>query len=225
MKISTWRSWLGAMAIGLAAVLPAQADPVRFEDLAPTLFSGGESVNSGGFNFASDGFGFSGVDTVDGFFFGAPPATASGQFLYMLNDDGIVMTSNQGMGFHLTSFSAAFIAPAPGLGGVLPGHLFVDLYDLAGVLLGTEVFDLATGDVGGDFPFSSLSLANTAGLSAAYFYSCVYQDDGLCSFGGLLPAQFALDNLDATAIPEPGSVLLVLTAMGALWVRRRHIQH
>jgi hypothetical protein len=223
-------SWLGVAALTLAAAMPAQADLVTFEDLGPTFLFGGDSVVSGGMGFTSDGQGFSGVDTVDAFSDAGPPAGASGQFLYMLNSDGMTMAAETPGGFRLNSFSAAFLAPTPGLGGFAPGTLFVELYDLLGALLATEIFDFAIGSPGGDFPFASVTLANGGSLlSSAYFYACAYQTDESCERGGLLPAQFALDDIDVrfdlNTVAEPGTVLLVATAIGALAIRRRKTLH
>ncbi|MES2957402.1 MAG: NF038120 family PEP-CTERM protein [Pseudomonadota bacterium] len=220
---STWRTFVGAAALCLAASMPVQAAVVTFEDVPPNLTAFGESLSSGGYKFTDDNVGgFIGIDSAAAF--AAAPANSAGQFLYMLNAAGVIMTSEAGSGFFLSSFDVAFISPIPGLAGALPGRLAVDLYDLSGVYFATEFFDLPSGAAGGDFPFESLSLTNTAALSQAYFYSCSFQPDGNCEFFGQSPpAQFALDNISNAVVPEPGTAVLALTAFGLIVIRRRPI--
>lgn len=227
MNSTTWRSWLTATAVALAATMPAHAAVVTFEDAMPELTGGAGVLSSGGYKFTGDGTGdFFGIDTAASLSgFGAPPANPDGQFLFMLNSAGIGMTAQSGEGFFLSSFDAAFIAPTPLLGGFLPGKLSVALYDLLGVLFSTEVFEFGTGAAGEDFPFQTISLSNTAALSQADFFSCTYQTTGECTRYDLVPAQFALDNIVERAatnrVPEPGSAVLTLTALGALLIGRR----
>jgi hypothetical protein len=211
----------------LAASMPVQAAFVTFEDAGPDLTFG--SFISGGYKFTNDQLGgFIGIDSAAAFDpalggGAAAPANPTGQFLYMLNSAGVVMTSETGPGFFLNSFDVAFLSPVPNEAGVLPGQLFVDLFDVSGNYFGTESFDLPSGATGGDFPFATLSLSNKAQLTQAYFYTCAFQPDGNCLYFGQSPfAQFALDNIsDAFDVPEPGSALLVLTAIGFMVVRRR----
>ncbi len=227
MKCSIWGAWTAAAVIGVAAAGPAQAGLVTFEDLLPDIAAGGGTLSSGGYNFTDDNNldlhgSFIGVDTALAFS-GAAPANASGQFLYAANSAGFAMTAQGGQGFHLASFDAAFIAPIPGQAGALPGRLTVALFDILGSNFATEVFDLAAGLTDENFPFATLTLRNTAALSQAQFYTCAYQaDTGDCERFGNLPAQFAIDNIDdSRVVPEPGTVVLALTALGLLAVRRR----
>lgn len=215
-----WRSWLGSLACAAAMVAPATAATVDFEDVSPTLFAA-DSITSGGFRFTSDGFGFSGVDSAASFFFGNAPSNASGQFLFMLNSDGMFMDDPTGASFDLRAFDAAFIAPLPGLGSGFPvGELYAYgvLADGSGIVLDT--FALPASDANGDFPFARFRTDNLAGkaLSEVYFLSCVYTDQG-CDFNALdVPPQFALDNI---SVPEPASAALALAAIGLMAASRR----
>jgi hypothetical protein len=221
MRKFDWRSWLGATVLGAAAAMPVQAGNVDFEDVAPTLFSA-SSINSGEFTFESDGFGFSGVDSAAAFVFGNAPPNATGQFLFMLNNDGMLMRRTDGNSFFLEGFDAAFIPPLGGLGaGIVPGELFVLGEDVTGnLLLDIFVFPASTGN--GDFEFTTFRTAGLAGakLASVGFFACIYDVNGFCSFSAIdVPAQFALDNID---LPEPGALLMAFTALAlAGFVRRR----
>jgi hypothetical protein len=224
MTAASWRGALCAACLSVMAILPAKAAVVTFEDVAPTLFSG-DSIVSGGFRFTSSGTGFSGVDNASAFVFGNAPANADGQFLFMLNNDGIVMSS--GSGFLLRGFDASFIAPLGGLGaGILPGQLLVLAQTLTGALL-NQAFEFTASDANGDFNFASLVASALDGqvLEAVGFFACVYDAAGACVFDALdVPAQFALDNLRVD-IPEPGTLALLalaLVAAGAFSRRRAH---
>lgn len=215
-----WRTWLGALACAAAVATPAMAATVDFEDVSPTLFAA-DSISSGGFRFTSDGFGFSGVDAAETFFFGNAPTNATGQFLFMLNSDGMFMDNPNGASFDLRAFDVAFVAPLPGLGtGLSVGELYVlgQLADGSGIV--QDVFALPASDANGDFPFARLRTSNLAGreVSEVLFISCVYTDQG-CDFNALdIPPQFALDNI---SVPEPASAALALAAIGLMAAARR----
>jgi hypothetical protein len=220
MNSIQWRRWFGAAAIGLAAVLPAQAAVVDFEDVAPGLFQG-TSRASGGYNFASEGLiGFSGIDSAGGFLFGNAPANATGQFLFALNADAITMTSVDGNAFFLDQFDAAFIAPVPDLGpGILPGELHLVGDTGAGVVTESFILPASVGD--GDFNFGTFYTDALRGIAvqSIRFTACIYLDDSSCSFSGVdTPPQFALDNL---GVPEPGTAMLALCALALIGARRR----
>lgn len=195
--------------------MPARAALVDFEDVAPTLFSA-SSIASGGFDFASAGTGFSGVDSAGAFVFGNAPVNADGQFLFMLNGDGMVMRESTGERFYLRGFDASFIAPLGGIGaGILPGELHLAGKQKDGTIL-TDVVSFSASDANGDFSFGSFgsgALTNQWLLEVG-FAACIYQNDGSCSFDALdTPPQFALDNINAH-VPEPASALLVILALG-----------
>ena len=216
MKVGRWRTWFFAALASLSAVLPAQANVIDFEDVLPTLFQG-TAIASRGFDFTSDGSGFSGVDIAGAFVFGNAPANADGQFLFMLNGDGMLMRPSNGQLMVLSSFEASFIAPLGGLGsGILPGELHVFGLKVDGGLV-VDDFSFTASDTNGDFAFSSFGAGALSGmlLQQVFFAACVYDGNG-CSFSPLqlTPPQFALDNINAQ-IPEPASVMLVILALGA----------
>jgi hypothetical protein len=161
--------------------------------------------------------GFSGVDGAGAFVFGNAPVNADGQFLFMLNGDGILMRREGGSRFFLDAFDASFVAPLGGLGaGIVPGELHIAGLTTAGAHV-ADAFVFTGSDGNGDFLFSSFGAGTLAGLALREvgFTACIYQGDGSCSFDALdVPPQFALDNVNAR-VPEPASVLLVILALGA----------
>jgi hypothetical protein len=150
-----------------------------------------------------------------------PHRNATGQFLFMLNSDGMFMDNPNGASFDLRAFDVAFVAPLPGLGtGLSVGELYVlgQLADGSGIV--QDVFALPASDANGDFPFARLRTSNLAGreVSEVLFISCVYTDQG-CDFSALdIPPQFALDNI---SVPEPASAALALAAIGLMAAARR----
>ena len=215
MKTGKACSWLFAALAGMSLALPAQAGGVvDFEDVSPTLFFG-TSIESEGFEFTSDAFGFSGVDNASAFSaFANAPANADGQFLFMLNADGMIMRPANGKLFGLSSFDASFIAPVGGLDqGIMPGELRVSALTMGGNLI-FDSFLFSASDANGNFNFSTFGAGALAhqNLQAVYFVPCIYQLDNSCTSSP--PAQFALDNINAQ-IPEPASLLLVILALGA----------
>src|SRR5262245_498569 len=156
MTNGKWRTWLGAMTLGVAAAMPVQAELVDFEDVPPgTLFSG-SAISSGAFDFTSSGAGFSGVDTNSllAFPLGNAPPNATGQFLFMLNTDGMNMKRTDGGNFVLLGFDAAFIQPLGGFGGTAsPGELHVNAKQADGDPV-SEVFLFSGADLDGNYNFS-----------------------------------------------------------------------
>lgn len=219
MKSVKWQ-WVGALALGAAAALPAQADAVDFEDVVPTLFSG-TSVDSGKYRFTSSAAGFSGVDNAGAFsLFANAPTNAQGQFLFALNNDGIALTSVDGSAFFLNAFSASFVAP---VGGLAPNALAGELLLVGDTGSGTvsDRFVFSPSDALGNFAFSDFFTDDLLGvpLRSVTFTACVYQNNGDCLFNTFdLPGQFALDNI---RIPEPLGLVLAATGLGLMAGFRR----
>ena len=220
-----WRTWLSATVLGLGTAIPVQAALVDFEDVTPTLFSGA-AISSGAFDFTSSGTGFSGVDSSGSFSFANAPANAVGQFLFMLNSDGMNMKRTDGAAFFLKAFDASFIAPLGGTGGsASPGELHVDAEQTDGDLV-SETFLFSGADVTGNFNFTHFltGVLGAEGLNFADFSACIYQTDTTCSFDALdVPPQFALDNIDTAAVAEPATAALVLGGLCLMALRRRRL--
>ncbi len=212
---------LAALTLAAATIAPAQAGVIDFEGVTPTIFSG-TAITVGDFRFESDAFGFSAVTDAPSFAFGNAPNNAQGQFLAMLNNDGMAMSRTDGAAFRLVGLDLAFLAPLPGLGipGVSVGQLHM-LAELVGGDLALEILDFPAADANGDFGFASTNLGSLFGeaITAIRFFGCIYDAFGLCSFSALdIPAQFAIDNIK---IPEPSGAALALLALGLTAATRR----
>lgn len=216
MTIRSLTRCVAATGLICAAALPARADVVTFEDVAPqALFP---SVASGGMVFTSSGSGFSFIDSAVAF--PAPPAGSTGQFLGAFNDDQVTMSLNGGGLFRLWSFSASFLDFIPGFAAGSPGELVgTGIADNGDAIV--EHFVLPGGDANNDYQFGSFLVGalGSRALQSVTFQACVYDGNGAClSTFTALPPQFAIDNI---AIPEPGSVALALSALGLLAAGRR----
>lgn len=225
-KVS-WRSCIALAAAAISFALPAQADPIDFETVPPSIYFPGESFIVDGFLFTFDDQAIGVVDSSVGFFFGNAPSNAEGQFLSSLLG-GVTVKDDTGELFQIAGLDFAFIAPFAGVGtpGSTAGQLYLTGVSSNGTMFSQYVdFPVADGD--GNFAFSTLSFAQ---LDAAFLQpllslslsSCVYTEQGNCVFGDNL-AQFAVDNivLGASAVPEPGTLALVLLALGMIGVARR----
>ncbi len=209
---------LGA-ALGTAAIAPAQADVVTFDDLSPNIFFPGDSFTSGGdFRFtpvAELGV----VDDSSGFAFGNAPTNATSQFYAGLNDGGVTMATVSTRAFYIDEFEFSFIPAAPGVFPVdnVPGSLLAR-YVTWGGISGEEIFDFSAADVDGLFAFS-VGKAGAGGLNQALwsvtFLACLYDVSGACVNPAGNQAQFAIDNIYAR-VPEPGSLGLALLGLGLM---------
>ena len=215
MKRCVLNRALAVFALGAAVALPAQAVLIDFEDVVPTLFTG-TSVSSSGFDFASSGTGFSGVDSAGTFLFGNAPANSIGQFLFGLNTDALTMTQAGGGAFNLVGFDYSFVAPFSALGAGLSAGMLHLVAIASGGGVVTDDIDFGLSDANGNWNFSGYSTSALSSVTSVTFSACVYVGNG-CVFANNL-AQFAVDNL---RVPEPASVALALAALGLLAATRR----
>jgi hypothetical protein len=234
----------GAAMSGLIAALfctaPAYADIVNFDTLAPAAYLSGETISESGYSMlliegpVAAGLGLVGntgtilnstkkssCDII------ACPAGGNGNYLGVFQD-GAVRFSHQGelSGFTLTGFDFAFVAPTP----VDPGNY--GQLQLSGVnWQGTTIvtrLDFPGQNNNGAFLFGSATLdAAFRGyvFSSLTINACIYDGEGVCQNSWDNPAwnqaQFALDSLNLTAVPEPASLLLAALGLGALGLSRR----
>ncbi len=219
-------SWLVGAALGLAAVAPAHADLVTFDNVDPNIFAIGEHFNSGGFRFEQasvydSGLGFGVVDDPSAFLYGVAPTNADSQFYAGLNDGGVTMKKpGTNRAFYIDGFQFSFVPALTGIyaEGEAPGYLVAMFTTLAGDE-SLEFFEFSAADANGAFAFSTLGLADLGGLAQSLrsvtFFACM-MFDGQCYYPAGNEAQFALDNIYATAVPEPGTLGLALLGLGLM---------
>lgn len=226
MIISKWRGLLGVLATTFVLALPAQAQTVDFSEIPPMIYAPGESFVIEGYVFTMDPLALGVVDESATFCCGNAPENADGQFLTILNSGAVAITSEAAAPFLLSSFDFSFVSPFGAIGtpGLIVGQLMISAVDINGNTV-QQVIDFPGAGANGNFGFVSVissELAFSAPLLSLTFASCLFDDNGVCVIGDNA-AQFALDNIAfaAAAISEPGTLLLVIMALGLLALARR----
>jgi len=238
MNSSSWRTWLGAAAISLAAFCPAHANVVTFDD-APTgldsIFEDGQTFVSGGFRFAPTalflpavpGTLVGAISDAASMLFGAPPTNADGRFYAGYNDGGVTMTTGSDRALFVDGFDAAFVPFVPGFyaEGSFAGLLVAFYEEFNSAASGFEVFDLAAADANGEFETVTITGAGLGALqdralASVTFFACVFEGVSCFNPSTFNDAWFALDNISAR-VPEPPTWLLVASLLGLLVARRR----
>lgn len=247
MKPTGWQALAGALVCAFTLSMPAFALPstVDFEDVnggVGDIYESGQTFTSGAYKFEvtslfldpSPGSLVGQVADAGSTLVLSPPTNAASQFFSGYNDGGVTMTSTDPNRpfFSLQAFDFAFIPFAPDFWfeDEVPGALFV-LFETAEGLVDIEFYLFGGADVNGEFAFDTTAAdAGVFGalggqaLKSATFGACVFSfTSGFCEnpsdFGD---AWFALDNIRANGIPEPGMfALLALAAVGAGAARRR----
>jgi len=226
---------LGAMALMSAA--PAMADTINFESQLPDIFAGGSSFIDHGFNllvidspFSSTGDGLAGVlvNGADPYtcFTAVCPSGNTSTYYAGLNDGAVKLTGSDARGFRLSGIDYAFVSPIGGLSaGLLPGKLTIAAEKVGGGTVYAEL-DFSGLNSNSASPFLHAALTSqfgTAAYSSVVFSSCLFDGAGGCSPYGN-QAQFAIDNIEVTAVPEPQTYAMLglgLAAIGLLSRRRR----
>jgi hypothetical protein len=214
------RPWIRAVACALFAaagfVSPASA-VVTFEAVAPDLYFDGSTISDGGFLLTVNG-GFGAVDTAAGFLLATPPSGNPTQFYAGLNDSLLTLRAANGASFSLGGFDAGFLAPLPLEPGVIAGRIVVEALTTLGATV-LRSWDLGVSGADGAFSFLTFAgAADFAGfgeLASATFSTCIYDGSGcVAPFQNL--GQFALDNVQVVAIPEPSTYALFVLGLAAL---------
>lgn len=229
-----------SLAASMICAAPAFADVVNFETLPPSANDSGVTLSEAGYDMlliegplAGSFGGVGGTGNVinsndpSSCEIIVCPAGATGNYLAVIND-GAVRFSHPGVlsGFSLTGFDFAFIAPAAVADGTY-GQLTLTGMNWQGTTISTSL-DFPGADASGRFLFGSaeLSAAFRANVfSSLTLSACLFDGAGGCFNSVENPArnqaQFAIDNLNLTAVPEPASFLLFGLGMGALGLARR----
>lgn len=221
MRSHLMRRALSGAAIGVFGLLgQAQAEVLDFEDVTPNIFFSGESFAQSSFTFTQQGdFGVVGAD----FLVAQPPLGNTTQFYSGLNDSAVMLTRADGIAFNLFGFDAGFVAPVPQDPGVVAGRIVL----MAETATGGSLFsswEFGASDADGNFSFEHFGggLGAFRNLVSVTFMACVYDDTDVCQNPMQNLAQYALDNVDVTAVPEPSTyALMALGLAGVVACGRR----
>lgn len=231
-KISVKRAVLSAM-FGAAAVLatPAMAT-VTFDNFMPDVFNGGSTLTEDGFTMTVEdspaGPGLAGaiVNPADlnSCSLIACPIGATSNYYAGINDGGIVFTRNDNFGFHLNSLDFAFVAP---LTGAITGA--VGKLDISGISQSTGGTFSASIDfpqqMSGQYAFSNWVLSSRFSdvvFSQLSISACIYDIDGGCYRPAENLSQFAIDNVNVAAVPEPSTwAMFAIGLLGLAAAARR----
>jgi hypothetical protein len=239
MKLSTLKRALVALALastGLAhAAIVTFEDPIVADADAPSapLYASGDAFLQSGFAFFtySTKAGALPADLVGSMINGADlsgicaglvcPTNNSTSFLAMLNDGYLEMYQEKGLAFKANKFDASFIAPTGEAVGSVSMILRAVGY-VGATAVYTQDFNLPGPNANGAYSFASYSLsaANANRYVTELDLFGFYCAGATCT-RALDKAQFALDNIDVTPIPEPSTWLLMIGGLAAVVASRR----
>lgn len=213
MRCRLVRQMLSIVAFGALSALtlagPVQAQVIDFESQAQDFYADGSSVTQAGFSFTQIG-DFGVIADSSSFFIAQAPQGSDGQFYSVLNDSQVALSRGDGVTFNLDGFDAGFVSPVPQDAGVVAGRL---------VLIGTKVggmsfttsFEFGASDDSGNFSFQHFAsgLGDFRNIASVEFLACVYVAGGGCANPADNLAQFSLDNVGVTVVPEPSTYALM----------------
>jgi len=220
------RRLAGGVAIACASLLPQvqAATVITFDTAAPNLYFDGDGLSESGFRMTTE-YDFGTVDTAAALGEAAPSGNAT-QFYFNSNDGDLLVNREDGGNFSLNGFSAAFV---PLIASASPAQTIVivalgvtDSGDNLATYFGlgsseTSHYRFITFDNGaGDF-------TRFNHLSRVYFFACALTGTS-CDLNTQNNAQFAIDNILVTPVPEPSTTALMalglLGVLGVLSVQR-----
>lgn len=233
-------SLIGALG---AIVAPANAAVVTFDNtqniVTPQLNAGDTAYNTGdafteaGFTLriansasaAADEVGLVGalIDSDNAFacFITACPVGSGSTYFAGLNDGVLNLSIASAPGFRIDGLRYAFIAPTGGLQNFSYGGLVLTgTTQTGGTISVTSAFPGQ--NAAGSFTFDQFMIdsafRNTT-LTSLSLNACLFDETGACTSDRdmtMNQAQFAVDDLDLTVIPEPTSIALTLLGLAGL---------
>lgn len=225
---------LALAAAALTCLGVSQAAVMTLESIAPgsILFAGEAYTELGHTLSVNSDAGV--IDTSAAFGPGvgldlAGPTGNGSQFFIGLNDASVTLKAVGGDAFGLAGFDFGFVSALTDL--FSPGDtagLLVGLYEEAATgNTGVMSWSFGAADGNGQFGFQSLGLADmgvlSRGMRSVELFACTANAAGDCVSPNQNFGQFALDNINF--VPEPGSLALVMLALGltgGLRARRHH---
>ncbi|AMC35462.1 NF038120 family PEP-CTERM protein [Janthinobacterium sp. B9-8] len=208
-------------AIGLS-MPAAQASIINFDSLKGDIFEGGDIVKADPlFNLTVLGDGMAGaIASASTCSILDCPSGNNTPYYLGLNDGGLQI-SNQ-LGFKLSSFSSSFASP---LAANLPfsvANLIVSGTGLRGETF-SDRFTLSGQNTNGNWTFSDFQYtASNRVFKTLSFAACLTTVTGECVPFSNNQAQFAIDNINVAAVPEPAEwLLMALGLAGITMVMRR----
>lgn len=211
---------LGAAAITLAGVSQAHASTTVI-DFNPVDLVGvylpGDSFVQGSYRMTTQ-LDFGTVDVASALGAVAPTGNAT-QFYFNANSGSLRVTATDAVPFSLNSFSAAFVPlDPPSLQNTVIVARGITVANLE--VLGFWAF---ASSVSSNFPFTLYAAAPAfANLKSVEFFACSRVGSMNCSQPTLNNGQFAIDNISVTAVPEPGTALLLTLGAVGLGLRARN---
>jgi len=223
-----------AGAFAVLAAAPAMAATIGFEGTPDLpIYTGGDTYQEAGYTMTVlDPTGNGGLlgAIVDGSdpnrcdIIACPVGNSTHQYLG-LNDGGLGFARDDQKAFTVSGLDYGFVGPIVGLPNQNYGKLV-----LTGQLQGggtvQAAFDFPLQNGGGDNVFGHLS--QLGGLSGASLTSltinaCLLGNDNQCYYPAFNQAQFGLDNVEVSAVPEPETYAMLLGGLGvmAMLSRRR----
>ena len=223
--------------IGAASLMAMSAQAaVTFDTVSPATFVGGDTFTENGFLMtvqdspAGPGAAGAIINPADPFscFTIACPVGNKTQYFAGINDGGIVFSRPDAFGFRLNSLDFAFISP---VGQLIQGA--VGKLNISGISQSTGGTYSASIDfpqqINGQYAFSNFALSSRFSdvvFSKLSISACVYDVDGGCYRPIENLAQFAIDNVNVSAVPEPSTWAMLaigLVGLAATARRRRSV--
>lgn len=213
---------LGATLATAALAAPAQAGVIGFETGYGMAIGSGETYSEAGFDLLFEAYDYTAVGSAVGAIIDGTDPTAcvdmacpvgnEGYYYGAFNDSIVYVTSGTaGQRFNVKSFDASFIGADPNLASypIYSGLLRIQGWLANGSWVTQDFLLDRPTQSGFDFgnylapsAFASLDFVQIA----MFGFTC--DASGSCDAFTTNRGQFALDNLELTAVPEPASALL-----------------